>query len=82
VFASANDATAIAEDLWGARYFILGFGFGCSALLSYLYAYAMRISIITKTVVWGSIWSVFFFALALAAYLHYMVGVFKVCVRS
>ena len=45
--------------------------------MAFLYTYAMRVPIITKTVVWGSIWSIFFFALGLAGYAHFMVGVYK-----
>jgi len=76
VFESTSFVTSLCADIWNAKYYILIFGFGGSMLLAYLYTYAMRVPIITKTVVWGSIWSVFFFALALAGYAHYMVGVY------
>jgi uncharacterized membrane protein YpjA len=81
VFESTNFVTSLCGDVWNAKYYIIIFGFGGSMLLAYCYTYAMRISIITKTVVWGSIWSVFFFTLALAGYAHYMVGVYKVVVN-
>ena len=45
--------------------------------MAFLYTYAMRVPIITKTVVWGSIWSIFFVAIGLAGYAHYMVGVYE-----
>jgi hypothetical protein len=73
----ANYVTEIFSDIWSAKDFILLFGFGGAFVCSYLYAYAMRIPIVTKTVVWGSIWSIFFLALALAGYAHYMVGVYR-----
>jgi len=78
VFESTNFITTICGDIWNARNYILMFGFGGSILMAYLYTYAMRIPIVTKTVVWGSIWSVFFFALGLAGYAHYTVGVYEV----
>jgi hypothetical protein len=64
--------------VWSVRYYILAFGFGGAITLSYVYTYLMRIPIVTKTVVWGSIWGIFFFALGLAGYAHYMVGVYEV----
>ena len=77
VFESTSLVTTVAGDVWNARYHILMFGFGGSMLCAYLYTYAMRVPIITKTVVWGSIWSVFFFTLGLAGYAHYTVGVYR-----
>ena len=74
---SANAVTDIVGDIYASREYILLFGFGGAFLCAYVYAYAMRIPIITKTVVWGSIWSIFFLALGLAGYAHYMVGVYR-----
>jgi choline transporter-like protein 2/4/5 len=77
VFESTNYVTTICGDIWSSRYYILGFGFGGSIFMAYTYTYLMRIPIITKTVVWGSIWGIFFFALGLAGYAHYTVGVYE-----
>lgn len=73
---SASFITDVFQDLFSAKYYILGIGFGASTLLSFGYAYAMRVSFITKFIVWGSIWSVFFFALALAGYCYYYAGIY------
>lgn len=81
MFGSTNVLTSIAGDMWTLHVYILTFGFGGAVFFSFAYAYAMRIPIITKTVVWGSIWGVFLFVLALAGYLHYMVGVYRVSCR-
>jgi hypothetical protein len=77
VFESTSLVTTVAGDVWNARNYILLFGLGGSMLCAYAYTYAMRVPIITKTVVWGSIWSVFFFALGLAGYAHYTVGLYR-----
>jgi len=42
-------------DLWVARYYILGFGFGLSLVFSLFYIYLMRIPFLLNTLVWASI---------------------------
>ena len=78
VFEQTSFLTTLAGDVWNTRYYILMFGFGVTVFFSLVYTYLMRIPIVTKTVVWGSIWGIFFFALGLAGYGHYQVGVYKV----
>jgi len=74
---STSLITDIVGDLYSARWQILGFGFGASVLLSFLYSNAMAISIVTKTVVWGSIFSIFFLGIAIAGYAKYQAGVWE-----
>jgi choline transporter-like protein 2/4/5 len=64
-------------DLYSARKQILIFGFGVSVFLAFLYSQAMAISIVTKTVVWGSIFSIFFAGIAIAGFAKYQAGVWE-----
>lgn len=42
-------------DLWTARAYVLGFGFGVSLAVSSLYIFMLRLPFLLNTVVWGSI---------------------------
>ncbi|KAG7345808.1 plasma-membrane choline transporter family protein [Nitzschia inconspicua] len=47
--------TNLYGDLWEARWYILGFGFGASLLVSLIYMALLRIPCLLTGVVWGSI---------------------------
>ncbi|KAL3792860.1 hypothetical protein HJC23_004785 [Cyclotella cryptica] len=52
-------------DLWMARYYILGLGFGASLILGFLYSFALRIPGVLAFMVWASIFltvAIFFIA--------------------
>jgi choline transporter-like protein 2/4/5 len=55
----ADDAsqffTKLYADLWVARKYVLGFGFGVSVLVSFVYIFLMRLPLILTAMVWSSI---------------------------
>jgi len=55
----AEDATSfiseLYSDLYSARDYVLGFGFGVSVLASFLYTYLLRIPGLLFTIIWGSL---------------------------
>lgn len=42
-------------DIWTARYYVLGFGFGVAVGISFLYTILMRLPLLLNFVVWGSV---------------------------
>lgn len=50
--------TNLYADLWTSRFYILGFGFGCSLLVSLIYMVLLRIPCLLTLVVWSSILSI------------------------
>uniref|UniRef100_A0A7S2EQ30 Choline transporter-like protein n=1 Tax=Trieres chinensis TaxID=1514140 RepID=A0A7S2EQ30_TRICV len=45
------------SDLWTARAWILGFGFGLSLVVGFLYAFFLRVPGVLRLMVWGSIFA-------------------------
>jgi hypothetical protein len=55
---SANDFwTNLYGDIWVASPYILGFGFGCSFLLSLIYIFILRLPVLLNALVWLSIFT-------------------------
>jgi Plasma-membrane choline transporter len=47
--------TKLYGDLWAARKYILGFGFGVSVVISFMYIFLMRMPLVLTAMVWTSI---------------------------
>lgn len=45
----------VSSDLWLAKYWVLGFGFGVSLAISFLYLMLLRFPCVLETMVWGSV---------------------------
>jgi len=69
---AANDfASNLFGDLWATRLYILGFGFGCSLVVSLLYMILLRIPWLLSALIWFSIFAM----IALFAAFGYFVSV-------
>ncbi len=62
-------------DIYTARYFIFGFGFGICCLISFVYIGVLRLPALLNSVIWGSIFATIAIVFALAYYLFWVAGV-------
>mmetsp|Transcript_29058 Transcript_29058/g.47999 ORF Transcript_29058/g.47999 Transcript_29058/m.47999 type:complete len:660 (-) Transcript_29058:147-2126(-) len=59
-------------DLWTAREYIFGFGFGTALLVSFLYIAVLRLPALLNIVVWGSIFATITLFFGIGAYAFYL----------
>lgn len=76
--AAASDGARIWNnlyaDLWTAKAYIFGFGFGLCCLISFLYIGALRLPVLLNAVVWGSLFATIAIIVLIGYYAYSLAG--------